>query len=178
MVRPIGWSGKAASAKLSKTRSSGVIERGADLLEDDVLLAFEFLRVEDRVRQDVAEDIEGERNVVLEHPGVVGGGLDAGRGIDLAADLLDLLGDFGGGAGPGALEGHVLEQVGQPVLLVPLRARAGADPDAERGAFKVIHFMRDDSEAGFQNSLRAPTLRQTSSLTALAFARRKSSTTD
>ena len=77
----------------------GRIERGADLLQDDVLLALQLVRVEHRVPQDVGEDVEGERHVVLEDAGVVGRRLDAGRGVDLAADRLDLLGDVGAPSG-------------------------------------------------------------------------------
>jgi hypothetical protein len=38
-----------------------------DLLQDDPALAFELLRVESRMLQNVGEDIEGERNVLLQH---------------------------------------------------------------------------------------------------------------
>jgi hypothetical protein len=85
-----------------------------------VLLALELLRVEDAVRQDVGQNVDGERHVVLEHAGVVGGGLDAGGGVDLAADRLDLLGDLASTARVGALERHVLEQMRDAVLVVAL----------------------------------------------------------
>ena len=128
----------------------GRIERGADLLHDDVLLALELRRVENRVAQDVGEDVDGERHVVLEDARVVGGRLDAGRRVDLAADRLDLLGDVDGRARARALERHVFEEVRQAVLVVAFRARPGADPDAERRALQMIHRMGDDAEAGRQ----------------------------
>jgi hypothetical protein len=52
-----------------------------------------------------------------EHAGVERGGLDAGRGVDLAADILDLRGDLKA-LRRRALEGHVFEQMGDAVLVV------------------------------------------------------------
>ncbi len=98
MLRPIGWPGIGGLGEDVVDAVLRRIERGADLLEDHVLLALQLLGIEHRVAEDVGEDVEGERHVRLEHAGVVGGGLDAGRGVDLAADRLDLLGDVGGRA--------------------------------------------------------------------------------
>ena len=74
----------------------GRVVRGADLLQDHVLLALELFGVEVRFGQDVGKDVDGKRHVVAEHAGVEGGRLDAGGGVDFAADILDLLGDFAG----------------------------------------------------------------------------------
>ena len=115
-----------------------------------MLLAGEFFRIEDRILEDVAEDVERQRDVVLEHARIVRGGLDAGRGVDFTPDRLDLLGDLGRGTRRGALEGHVLEEVREAVLVVAFRARAGADPDAERRALQMVHLVRDDPEAGLE----------------------------
>ena len=76
----------------------GSVARGADLLDDDLLLALELVLVEQRVLQDVGEDVDGERHVVLEHAREKAGGLDRGRGIEVAADVLDLRGDLPGAA--------------------------------------------------------------------------------
>ncbi len=126
------------------------IQRRPDLLHDDVLFARQFLRIEGRVLQDIGQDIEGQRHVVLEDAGVIGGRLDAGGGVHLAADSLDLLGDFQRRAFARALEGHVLEQMGEAVLLLLFRARTGADPDAKGGALQFVHRMRDDRKAGLK----------------------------
>ena len=125
-------------------RSSGVSSRGADLLHDDVLLAREFFRLEGRIGEDVGEHIERERHVGAQHARVIGRGLDAGRRIEVAADRLDLLGDLARGAVRGALERHVLEEMRDAVLVRVLVAAAGADPDAERGAFQMRHRVGDD----------------------------------
>src|SRR5690606_39681969 len=70
-----------------------------------------------------------------------------GIGVEVAANRLDRLGDGLGGAGPGALERHVLEQVRDAVDLCRLVARADADPDAERDAFHRVHAVAGDGEA-------------------------------
>ena len=47
----------------------------------------------------------------------------------------------------GALERHVLEQVGDAVDLGRLVARADIDPDAERGGLQAGHVLADDAQA-------------------------------
>ena len=73
-----------------------------------------------------------------------------GRGVEVAADGLDLLGDLARGAARGALERHVLEQMRNAVLVGTLVAAAGADPDPERGAFEMRHRVGNDDEARWQ----------------------------
>ena len=121
---------------------------GADLLHDDVLLAPQFFRIERRIGQDVGQHVERERHVGSQHARVVGGGLDRGRGVEVAADRLDLLGDLARGAPRRALERHVLEQMRDAVLVRPLVAAAGADPDAERGGFQMRHRVGHDDKPG------------------------------
>ena len=122
----------------------GRVLGGADLLHDHVLLALQFLRIERRLGQDVGQHVERERHVGLEHARVIGGGLVTGRGVEIAADRLDLLGDLARGAPRRALERHVLEQMRDAVLVGALVAAAGADPDAERGALEMRHRVGDD----------------------------------
>ena len=47
----------------------------------------------------------------------------------------------------GALERHVLEQMRDAVLVRPLVAAAGPDPDAERGGLQMRHAVGDDRQA-------------------------------
>ncbi len=99
----------------------GRVVGGVDLLQDDLLLALELFFLEGGLGQDIGKDIDGERHVVLQDAGIIGGRLGGGRGVDFAADILDFLGDLAGGAACRALEGHVLEQVGNAVLVCPSR---------------------------------------------------------
>ena len=72
----------------------GIVARGADFLDDHLLLAIELGLLEQRVLEDVGEDVGGERHVFLEHAGEIAGVLDGGRGVEIAADVLDGLGDL------------------------------------------------------------------------------------
>ncbi len=91
-----------------------------------------------------------ERGVFLQHLDVVGGLLARGVGVDMTADGLDLLGDFGGAAAGGALEGHVFEKVGDAILLRGFVARPGGDVGADRDGLDAIHAFGDDGKAGRQ----------------------------
>ena len=108
----------------------------ADLLDDDVLLARQFHAVESGLGQNVGEHVERQRHVVLEHARIVGGAFGAGRGVQIAADRLDLLGDLTGRAPPRALERHMLEEMRNAVLVMKFVAAAGSDPYAERCRLK------------------------------------------
>ena len=94
----------------------GVVARGADLLDDHLLLAIELVLFELRVLQDIGEDIGGERHVFLQHAGEVAGVLHRGRRIEVATDILDGRGNLQRVARLGALEGHVLEHMRDAVL--------------------------------------------------------------
>ena len=106
----------------------GGILDGADLLDDDVLFAVDLVGVEARMRQDVGEHVEPERDVGLEHARVIGRHLDPGAGIEVAADRLDFLGDLAGGAPRRALERHVLEKMRNAVLVGAFAAAAAGRP--------------------------------------------------
>ena len=119
----------------------------ADFLDDDALLARQFFGIEDRVLQNVGENVDGERDIVLQHAGVIGGLFASGIGVDEAADAFDLFGDAAGGAALGALERHVLEHVSDAVRFLRLVARARVHPDADGGGFEVRHRVGDDGQA-------------------------------
>ena len=125
----------------------GRVVRGADLLQDHMLLAFELVGVELGLRQYVGQDVDGQRHVVAEHAGVERGRLDAGGGVDLAADILDFRGDFPGAAPCGSLERHMLQQMRDAVLVVGFVAGARFDPDAQRDGFEIGNGFGSDCEA-------------------------------
>ena len=119
----------------------GRVLDGADLLDDDVLLAGDLVGIEARMRQDVGQHVEPERDVGLEHARVIGRHLDAGAGIEIAADRLDLLGDLARGAARRALERHVLEEMRDAVLVRLLVTAAARHPArrARRSADAASH---------------------------------------
>ena len=137
-----------------------VLDR-ADLLQNDVLLAREFFRIEPAVGEDVGDDVERKVDVLAEHAGEIGGLLDAGLGVEIAADVLDRLGDRPRVALGRALERHVLEQMRQPVFAFAFVARAGGDEHAERGGAQIAARVGDDAQArrqGRQPHAHAATL--------------------
>ena len=85
MRRPIGWPAKAVSPNRSKTRSSGVSSTAPISCRMTFFSRSSSVGVEDRVGQDVGEDVEAEPDVRLQHAGIIGGLLDRGRGVQLAA---------------------------------------------------------------------------------------------
>ena len=102
-----------------------VLDR-ADLLHDDVLLALEFVGIELAVGENVGEHVEREVDVLAQHTGEIAGLLDAGLRVEVAADVLDRLGDLARVAPARALERHVLEQDATGRARRALVARAGA----------------------------------------------------
>ncbi len=111
-----GWCGRAAGREGALDEEIehavlGRIERGADLLDDDAAARAPAPADRRRSCYRMSERMSTARSASgLQDARVIGGGLDAGGGVDLAADRLDLLGDVGRRAARGALEGHVLEQ--------------------------------------------------------------------
>ena len=121
-----------------------------DLLQDHGALARELALVEGRVLQDVGEQVDRERQIVREHARVVGGLLARGVGVQVAADVLDRLGDSARRAALGALERHVLEHVGDAVDLGRLVARADVDPDADAHRLHARHGLGRDAQAAIE----------------------------
>jgi hypothetical protein len=136
-----------------------ILGRG-DLLQDHVALAGKLGMVEARGKNDVAQDIQREAEILAQHPRVIGGRVDAGGGVELAADRLDLLGDGLRAAPVGALEGHMLEKMRDAVLRRALAAAAGADPEAERYGLHIgpcmAHYGEAIPQSGYDDT-HAPT---------------------
>ena len=153
--------------------SSGVSFGLADFLQDHGALAVELVRVEGRVLQDVGENVERERHVLLQHLRVIGGALARGIGVEMAADRLDLLGDRAGAAPLGALEGHVLEEMRDAVDLGRLVAGADIDPDAERDGVDGVDAVGGDPQAVRQGGERGRSCRPRLGRARRAWARTK-----
>ena len=75
--RPIGCSGIGGRVEEIEDEIVGRILDRADLLQDHVLFALKFGRVEHAVGEDVGENVEREPGVVGENTGVIGRLLDA-----------------------------------------------------------------------------------------------------
>ena len=68
-----------------------------------------------------------------QHMGEIASLLDAGLGVEIAADVLDRLGDLARVAAARALERHMLEEMREPVLLARSCRDPAADEHADRG---------------------------------------------
>ena len=117
-----------------------------DLFEDDLLLALDVVRAERRVHDDVGEDVDGERQMLVEHLDVVARVLLRRERVHLTADRVDRLRDVLGAAGGRPLEEHVLDKVGDAALLLRLVARAAREPDADADGAHVRHPLRKETE--------------------------------
>ena len=124
------------------------ILRRTDLLHDHAFLAFQFIRHERGIGEDIGEHVERQRHVRLHHPRIIGGGFGRGAGIEIAADRLDLLDDFARAAPGGALERHVLEQMRDAVLVGLFVAAADPRPHPERRGLQMRHGVGDHRQAG------------------------------
>jgi hypothetical protein len=65
-----------------------------DLLQDHATLDLDLGGIEGGVQHDVGDQVHGQRHVLLQDPRVVGRDLARGIGVDVAAHILDLLGDL------------------------------------------------------------------------------------
>ena len=125
----------------------GQVARLAQLLQHDILLAGEVASVEMRLADEIGDQLDAEFEMFAEQPGLEGGLVARRIGVEIAADILDRLGDLARVAATGALEHHMLEQVGEAVgarLLVP---RAAIGMQADRDRLDARHRIGGDGEA-------------------------------
>jgi hypothetical protein len=118
-----------------------------DLLEDHRALAFDLVRLEGGILQYVGQDIDGERDVFLEHLCVVGRALARGIGVEMAPYCFDLLGDGECAPPTGALKGHVLKEMRYPVDVCRFVPRADIDPDTERHRIDGVDAVGSDPQS-------------------------------
>ena len=143
--------------KIDTEKIVNVIVRGifrlGNLLQDHRALALDFLGIETRVEKNIAEQIDRQRQVLVENLGVVAGMFFGGKGVDHAADGVHLLGDLRRAAPLRALEKQMLDEVGNAVLGVAFMARAVLDPNAQTHRTMILHLLRDHADAVVQNRL-------------------------
>ncbi len=83
-----------------------------------------------------------------QQPDVEGRVLLGGEGVEVAADLVDRLGDGRGRSVGGALEQQVLEEVRRPARLVRLVTGPGPDPEADAHRADVRHPLGGQGQSG------------------------------
>ena len=116
-----------------------------DLLEHDLALRVDVgeRRREDHVRHHVERDVE----VVVGDARVDDGRLARGGRVELAAHRVEELGDLDGVVAFRPLEEQVLDEVRDAGLGDGLVARAGADPEADRGRANAFDPLGDHTLA-------------------------------
>ncbi len=125
----------------------GVVLVHLDLFEDDALLALDLLGGEGGVKDKVGEDVEGRGDVLVQNLDVETDVLFAGKGIEVAADGVDLAGDLTGGARGCSFEDHVLDEMRDAVDGDGLVARAGVDPGSHGDAAVMRDAFSENDKA-------------------------------
>ena len=110
------------------------VTRLAQLGQHHPLLALELVGVEARPADEVGDQLDAQRQVAAKQPGVEHGMVARRPGVQRSPDILDVLGDALGVATAGALEHHMLDQMGEPALAGSLgpRADVGIKADGKR----------------------------------------------
>ena len=125
----------------------GIVLVHLDFFEDHLLFLGDVRVVKSRAQHQVGKDIEGDRQVLVEHFRVEAGHFLGRKRVEHPAHRVHRLRDFFRRAPLGALEDHVLDEVRDAVALRRFAARSRAQPDAHRNRTHVRHFFRDDHEA-------------------------------
>ena len=124
------------------------VEVDVHLLEDHALLLLDLGLVEARMEEHVGEHVERDVARLRAAADVVAGQLLAGERVELAADRVDLGRDRPRGRPTlRALEEHVLGEVGDPLRLGRLVARAGREHDEARHRADLRERRRHDAYA-------------------------------
>ena len=126
--------------------AAGRIVAAPDLLEHHLDLARDLVRIEERVEDRVAEHVDSGRERVRGRGGVVDGHVVRRVGVDPPARALDLSGDLAEPAPLGALEQHVLVEMGEAALVVALVGGARARPELELGDRGGVGLVQHDRE--------------------------------
>ena len=126
----------------------------AHLFEDDLLLLGHLDGVEERVEHDVAQDVDGQGQVLVEHLQMERRVLLGGERVHVAADRVDLGGDLLRRAVLRALEDHVLDEVADAGLRGHLVPAPPLQPHPDGHAAHVGHGLGDEGEAVGEDFLR------------------------
>ncbi len=151
----LGAQCRAAHGLIAKRRFLKIIENDVvrrvigltDFLQDHAALTLDFLFQKRAVGQDIADDIDAQRQVFLQQFDVIGRLLTRRIGVDVAADILDFFRDARRAAALRALEGHMFEKMRNAVFFGGFITRAGGDIGAEGNGFDAFHPFGHDGKA-------------------------------
>src|SRR5580658_10286898 len=118
-----------------------------DFFENHATLFRNITGVERRVQYEIAQNVHGQRKMLVENFDVEADAFLRGESIHVAADRIDLTGDVFSGAGLGPLEHHVLYEVRDAIEFGILIAGTGLKPDADRDRADMRHLLGNDGKA-------------------------------
>ena len=122
-----------------------------DLFEDHLLLALDVLGTERRVHHDIRQDVDGQRQVLVENLDVIAGVFLRGEGIELPANGIDRLRDVLRRPRRGTFEQHVLDEMGNAAALGALVARSARQPHPDADRADLGHPLGEKTEAVIEN---------------------------
>ena len=94
----------------------------------------------------VAREVDGDRQVLVEHLDVVAGVFLGRERVELPANRVDRLRDLLRRSARRALEQHVLDEMGDAAFGIALVARSAREPDADGNRAHVRHRLGDEPE--------------------------------
>jgi hypothetical protein len=122
-----------------------------DFFEDHLFLALDVVGAERRIADDVRKNVDGEREVLVEHLDVIAGVFLRSERVELPADRVDRLGDVFGGTRAGALEQHVLDEMRDTAALGRFVARSTGQPYADADRTDLRHPLGENPKPIVEN---------------------------
>jgi hypothetical protein len=103
------------------------------------------------VQDDIRQEIDGERQVLVEHLDVVRGVFLGRERVELTADRVNRLGDVLGRPCIRALEEHVLDEVRDARPIVGLVSRTACEPDTNSDRTDMGHRLGNETKTVVQD---------------------------
>ena len=144
-VHPVG----PPVAEIRENVSRGIF-RAADFLDHDLLLALDFLGVENRVPHGVGQNIHRSAQGDTGYGRVIDGDIEGRVRVDASPSAFDFSGHFAHAAAGRALEEHVLMKMGQARFVRAFIGGAHTRPDLDVGDWNPMCFPEQQGEPVFE----------------------------
>jgi hypothetical protein len=118
-----------------------------DLLEYDAFFLIYLAIIKKGVLGQIEYYIHRPRKMLVEDLGEITGLLSTGKGVKDASDGLEIRGNLRGILVPGALENHMLDEMGNTGVFLVLIARADIDPEPQGDRADIRNGLGDNFEA-------------------------------
>ena len=119
----------------------------ADLFDDHLALAFELGLVEQRVQDDVRQQVDHLFHVFVQNLGVEAGVFLRREGVHLPADRVDRQGDLARGPVLGPLEDEMFDEMRRPVQRRRFVAAAAAEPHPQGHRADVRYALGEQGDS-------------------------------